>query len=76
VPRSKGGSWASRLRKTKGDESTPENLREVRRGLAIILCPHAESKFIQKREQERQKRVEYFRQLAGYELRKENVYVI
>ena len=32
--------------------------------------------FLQKREQERQKRVEYFRQLDGYELRKENVYVI
>jgi hypothetical protein len=76
VPRSKGGSGMSRSRKKKGDESTPEDLREVGRKLAIILCTHAESKFLQKREQERQKRVEYFRQLDGYELRKENVYVI
>jgi hypothetical protein len=28
------------------------------------------------REQERQKRIEYFKQLEGYELPKENVYVI
>ena len=30
----------------------------------------------QKREQERLKRIEYFKQLDGYELRKEKVYVI
>ncbi|KAH9067755.1 hypothetical protein EDB87DRAFT_1585175, partial [Lactarius vividus] len=54
--RSRGGSRASRSRKKKVDESTPEDVRE-------------------KREQERLKRVEYFKQLDGYELRKENVYV-
>lgn len=57
VSRSKGGSRTSRSRKKKGDESTPEDVRE-------------------KREQERLKRIEYFKQLDGYELRKEKVYVI
>ncbi|KAI0250091.1 hypothetical protein BJV78DRAFT_621855 [Lactifluus subvellereus] len=56
VPRDKKGSGKSRPRK-KGDESTPEDLRE-------------------KREQERLERIEYFKQLEGYELPKENVYVI
>jgi len=35
-----------------------------------------EQMFMQTREQERQKRVEYFKQLDGYELPRENVYVI
>jgi hypothetical protein len=31
---------------------------------------------MQAREQERQKRIEYFKQLDGYELPRENVYVV
>ncbi|KAF8271058.1 hypothetical protein EI94DRAFT_632064 [Lactarius quietus] len=76
VSRGRGGSRTSRSRKKKGDESTPEDLREVRLLLTVILCPTLNRRSTQKREQERQKRVEYFKQLDGYELRKENVYVI
>ncbi|KAI0262246.1 hypothetical protein BC834DRAFT_892612 [Gloeopeniophorella convolvens] len=46
----------SRQRK-KADESTPEDVREVR-------------------EEERQKRIDFFKSLDGYQLRKENVYVV
>ena len=75
VSRSKGGSRTSRSRKKKGDESTPEDVREVRLGFTSYRLMLNWS-LAQQREQERLKRIEYFKQLDGYELRKEKVYVI
>ena len=75
MSRSKVGSRTSRPRKKKGDESTPEDVREVRLGFTSF-CLMLNRSLTQKREQERLKRIEYFKQLDGYELRKEKVYVI